>query len=288
MPSHRDGFNRANSDSLGAPWVEAEDATSVLRIESNQILTASGVGSAGIAYYDVTPPIGAIQLSEARWISETSRLGAGGPAVRLSSGSVGSSTGYFAGLGRTLSEGSPAFVYLWKMATGPVSHTALASASHGWSSGDKVTLLASGNILEVRINGALKILASDSSYPSGRVGMAVDVFSFPGSARWDDWFGGDSLPEVASVIAHFDMSATREAGGGLHDFASAPIIILGASADWHRTHIRINALWSSSSEAHLRRVEAVAQWNVETIPVERDHVVVSLRTRQVGGNVTIL
>jgi hypothetical protein len=51
--------------------------------------------------------------------------------------------------------------------------TLLNSALHAWASGDVLELRAVGTLLQVRINGALALSATDSTHAQGRPGIAA-------------------------------------------------------------------------------------------------------------------
>lgn len=279
-----DDFDRPNSTTLGGQWIELEFGTGVFRILSGRLVLSGGGGFRGLAYYNV--PFGDQQFSELKFISidpsaETFMLA--GPGIRLQSDSTADPIN-FRGYVATMRS---SFVYLHRVTGDPATAVALASASHTRLANDTIQVLSSASVLEVLINGAQKILASDSTFLTGYAGcLAWDSPGF--SIDFDDWRGGGYQSESPTITVRLDPTNTREAGGGLHEFLNVSLPITIVLEDWQREHVRLGpSLWSGSSEALMRPQQAESLWHVESIAEEEDRFVFTPRTHTVRSGVKI-
>lgn len=94
VPAGADNFNRADNNSLGAPWVEGETSADIVRVLSNELNLRSlaSDGNGGFAYWN-DPAIGSAQFSYADFVNTLHS--SSGPAVRIQAASTPTSfTGY--------------------------------------------------------------------------------------------------------------------------------------------------------------------------------------------------
>jgi hypothetical protein len=186
-----DSFNRADNDALGLAWIEKEDVSSRIRINTNEIQTPSGQGYA-IWNRNWTDD----QSSKAKLIQLSPTGSMAALAVRLDSClAAGTMTGYncrildlaFASQINRIDAG--AFVLIASTAVGAVK---LLDTVELKAIGTTISLIRTKGVnWPVPEQGDVDTVASvvDATYANGKAGFS-GINSTPGDwARWDDWTG---------------------------------------------------------------------------------------------------
>lgn len=175
VPDVIDSFNRAdNATSLGVTdsgqtW---QTDASVWGIVGNRASMISG--SNGRAFVETARSDGAVQATLAV-------LGAGASHARLLFRGTGDTNFWF--VQHRLNSGVPGKYQLYKSVNGGLSQVGTDSVADG-AAGDVVKVVLSGNNIEVRVNGAVVISATDAFNASGKFHGFAAVAAGP---RWDDF-----------------------------------------------------------------------------------------------------
>jgi putative Mn2+ efflux pump MntP len=196
-----DPFIRANSDTLGVPWVEKEtdgDPGNTFKIQGNAVFITTGSGIFGFAYYNQTfLPDHFAQLT---WKARTNNP-LTGPAVRVDSAGTTSSATFYVALYDKFNNRVELRKYVAQNVTG-VGTTLGVPFSVTLVDGDIVRIEVHGSTLRVLVNGIERITAVDQAIASGRPGLASVDSGFGGDNTWNNWVAGefDAVQDVAVFV----------------------------------------------------------------------------------------
>jgi len=184
-----DDFNRANSASLGANWVEIESSTTVFQVTSNTLRIRKTTTARGLAHFNQS--FNNDQFSELEYRGNISAA-FGGPAIRIDPAStVADCTCY----GVMVDDGGSPDIRLLKwngVAMTFVAATTLATDSHSVSVGEVIRIEATGTTIRVLVDDVEKISVTDADIGSGRLGMvSPSIAGFTLVGIWDNFAGGD-------------------------------------------------------------------------------------------------
>lgn len=217
-----DNFDRADSNSLDAPWTESENAAITIRILSNKLAlrvfdTVEQVFSKGYARYSSSTPNDQKSKLTFKAKTGTSDGSKTGPMVR-GSGTSTSFTGYGAVYGGNTNNIQ---IRKWVAQSLDVLGTQIGSTyTVTLVDGDTVELEVVGTALKVYVNGIERISGTDSAIASGDPGVLINnnFGANPGAnfnMDWDNWVGGAGAATASKWFAVWLIAKTDGTVAGM-------------------------------------------------------------------------